>query len=149
MKILISSCLMGNSVRWNGAQKVNEKLLSWCSENDIELTPVCPEDELYGTPRSPIRLIQIEDKTCAMMNNDDIIDELDKKCAEIYARHPDAVGFIGISKSPTCGISVGVKNLGKTIKGSMHKVSNVPTTEASHIKHENAKRIFLKRIQKG
>ena len=148
MKILISSCLLGNAVRWNGAQKLNEKLLSWCGENGIELIPVCPENELYGTPRSPIRLTQIEDKTCAMMNGKDILDELDKKCSEIYDRHPDADGFIGISRSPSCGINVGVKGLGRTIKGSMHKVSKIPTTETSQIKHENAKRIFLKRIEK-
>ena len=101
MQVLVSSCLLGNKVRWNKQDKLNSKLLSWAESEGLELIPVCPEDELLGTPRSTIRLIQIEEKTCAMHKGSDIMDTLDDKCRDIIKRYPDAVGFIGIYGSPT------------------------------------------------
>ena len=148
MKILISSCLLGNEVRWNGAQKLNKKLLIWCEENNIELVPVCPENELFGTPRAPIRLVQIGEKTRAVMSSKDVTDQLDEKCAEIFSLYPEAAGFIGIRGSPSCGISVGVKNAGKRTKGYMHKVAKIPTVDSNQLKKETQRVIFLKRLQR-
>ncbi len=147
-KVLISSCVLGNNVRWNRQSKLNEDLINWAEQNGLDLVPVCPEDELLGTPRDRIRLIQIEEKVCATYRNRDIISELISKCEEIVDRHPDAVGFIGIHGSPTCGISVGVKNLGKTIKGVMHKVCDVPTTESNALKNTNNREVFIRRLTK-
>ena len=148
MKVLVSSCLMGNRVRWNKQDKLNDGLLVWAAENDIELVPVCPEDELLGTPRDRIRLIKIEEKTCALHKGCDILQELKAKCSQIIERHPDAVGFIGIYGSPTCGISVGVKNLGRTIKGFMHQESEFPTIESNALKNPNNREVFLRRLKK-
>ena len=146
MQVLVSSCLLGNKVRWNKQDKLNSKLLTWAESEGLELIPICPEDELLGTPRSTIRLIQIEEKTCAMHKGSDIMDALDDKCRNIIKRYPDAVGFIGIYGSPTCGISVGVKNLGKVTKGSMHKLYDMPTTEAGILRNENNRSVFLRRL---
>ena len=79
MKVLISSCVLGNEVRWNKQGKLNSEVIEWAEQNDIELIPVCPEDELLGTPRDKIRLIQIEEKTCAHYKNRDIMEELRSK----------------------------------------------------------------------
>ena len=148
MKILISSCLLGEKVRWNGAQKLNSDLISWCKENDIELIPVCPEDELFGTPRSPINLVQIEDKIESFMGAKKVTNELKEKSMEIFDRNPDAVGFIGMFGSPSCGISIGVKKAGKFSKGMMHKVSKVPTDDSRQMKNPNRRDIFLERVKK-
>lgn len=146
MQVLVSSCLLGNQVRWNRQGKLNNQVIEWAEENDIRLIPVCPEDELLGTPRDKIRLIQIEEKTCAHYRNRDIIKEIKNKCKEIINRHPDAVGFIGIYGSPTCGISVGVKNLGRVIKGFMHQEFPGPTIEANAMRNENNRVVFLRRL---
>ena len=148
MKILISSCLMGEKVRWNGAQKLNEDLISWCRENGIELIPVCPEDELFGTPRSTINLVQIEDKTESVMGSEIITEVLREKSIEIFERNPEAVGFIGMFGSPSCGISIGVKKAGKFSKGMMHKVSKVPTDDSRQMKNPSRRDIFLERVKK-
>ena len=148
MKILISSCLAGEKVRWNGAQKLNEDLISWCRENGIELIPVCPEDELFGTPRSTINLVQIEDKTESVMGSEIITEVLREKSIEIFERNPEAVGFIGMFGSPSCGISVGVKKAGKFSKGMMHKVSKVPTDDSRQMKNPSRRDIFLERVKK-
>ena len=78
----------------------------------------------------------------------DIYDDLIDKCEEIIARYPDAVGFIGIARSPSCGLSVGVKNLGKVIKGPMHIKSKFPTTEISSMNTERNRDMFLLRVKK-
>ena len=148
MKILISSCLLGEKVRWNGAQKLNSDLISWCKENDIELIPVCPEDELFGTPRAPISLVQIEDKIESFMGAKKVTNELKEKSIEIFDRNPNVVGFIGMFGSPSCGISIGVKKAGKFSKGMMHKVSKVPTDDSRQMKNPNRRDIFLERVKK-
>ena len=149
MKVLISSCVLGQNVRWNGSNKANKDLVEWAKENSLELIPVCPENELFGTPRPPIRLIDVYGKIQAQMKGKDIIDILDSKCQEIFNNHPDAVGFIGIANSPSCGINVGVKGHGKTIKGSMHKISKISTIEINQLKNHDQRVIFLSRLNKA
>ena len=149
MKVLVSSCVMGNNVRWNGKNKKAKDLQEWADKNSIVLVPVCPEDELFGTPRAPIRLSHIDGNTVANMKGSDVMPVLDSKCVDIFERHPDAVGFIGIARSPSCGISVGVKNLGRTIKGSMHKTTSIPTVEYNQIRNDKGKQDFLRRVVKA
>ena len=149
MKVLVSACLLGQRVRWNSSHKKAETLESWALSNGIELIPVCPENDLFGTPRPPIRLAHIANETKAIMKGKDVLSLLDTKCIEIQAAHPEAVGFIGISRSPTCGISVGVKNLGRTIKGSMHKTTSLPTVEYNQLKNEISRQQFLRRLHKS
>lgn len=146
-KILISSCVYGNNVRWNGTNRENDPIKVWAKENSFELIPVCPEDELFSTPRSPIRMTY--DSTIqAISAGIDIYDDLIDKCEEIIARYPGAVGFIGIARSPSCGVSVGVRNLGKVIKGPMHMKAGFPTTEISSMNSEKNRDLFLSRIKK-
>lgn len=147
MKVLISACVMGSDVRWNKQNKKNHQLIEWAEQSGIELVPICPEDELLGTPRDRIRLIQIDEKVCAHYRHQDIMDRLEAKCREILQRHPDACGFIGIHGSPTCGISVGVKNLGTVIKGVMHRISHLPTVDSNVLKNEKNREVFLRRIR--
>ena len=148
MKVLVSACVLGENVRWNGSNKISEDVKKWAEDNNIELIPVCPENELFGTPRSTIRLIQIEDEIVADMKNNNVMKQLDEKSNEIFKRHPEARGFIGIYGSPSCGISVGVKGLGSVTKGSMHKNALIPTTEAGHIGNEKSSEQFLVRLKR-
>ena len=147
MRVLISACLVGDPVRWNGANKLKPSLISWCESNNIELVPVCPENEIFGTPRPPIRLIQIEEKIRSEMNGVDVNSELESKAAEIYERFPEVNGFIGISNSPSCGMSVGVKNLGSRIRGSMHRNPPIHTTEAGYLNTDQQRTAFLKKLK--
>ena len=146
IKILVSACIMGHNVRWNGTNKKAADLIQWAHENNIDLVAVCPEDALFGTPRPPIRMVCSDGETIADMKGVDVLPVLNNECKKIYSIHSDASGFIGISKSPSCGISVGVKNLGKTIKGTMHKTSSVPTVEYNQIRTDTGKHQFLRRV---
>lgn len=150
MKVLVSACVFGEHVRWNSSSRKDDSLKSWAEDVGIELIPVCPENELFGTPRKPIRLEQIKDTEIIVghMGGRDVYRALMDKCFEIYERDKDVVGFIGISGSPSCGISVGVKGRGSTMKAPMHLQTNVPTTEVSSLRSEKNRGIFLKRIKK-
>ena len=148
MKILISSCILGNSVRWNGTSKLDKDIAHWARENNYELVPICPEHELFGTPRKPIRLRQVAEHVIASMGSDDVALPLRSKCDEIANRHKDVVGFIGISNSPSCGLAVGVKGRGSTMKAFMHQALDCPTTEINSMRSEANRELFLKRIKK-
>ena len=148
MKILISSCVFGDKVRWNGSHKLSQEFVEWATRIGIELIPVCPEHELFGTPRKPIRLQSVEGRTVASMGADDVYHQLNDKAQEIHSRHPDAVGFIGIARSPSCGLAVGVRKLGKTIKAPMHNKATFPTTEINQLKTTRGRTLFLDRVVK-
>lgn len=150
MKVLVSGCVFGNPVRWNSSSRKDNSLKEWAKNVGVELVPVCPEDELFGTPRKPIRLEQIKGTEIIVghMGSEDVYRPLMDKCFEIYERNRDAVGFIGIANSPSCGISVGVRGRGSTMKAPMHLQTSVPTVEISSLRTEKSREIFLKRIKK-
>jgi uncharacterized protein YbbK (DUF523 family) len=111
--------------------------------------PVCPENELFGTPRKAIRLRAIDGEIKGFAGKDEVYGKLKDKCKEISNRHNDIVGFIGIANSPSCGLSAGVKDLGSTIKAPMHQALDCPTTEISSMRSEKNRDLFLKRIMKN
>ena len=148
MKILISSCVYGNDVRWNDTNRRHQEIHDWAEANGFELVPVCPEDELFGTPRSTIRLRAVDGEIKAFAGKKEIYSQLQEKSQEIASRYRNVVGFIGISRSPTCGLSAGVKDLGRTIKAPMHQSLDCPTTEISSMNTEGNRQIFLERVRK-
>lgn len=148
MRILISSCVMGNSVRWNGSDRQDKDIEEWASAHGFTLTPVCPEDSLFGTPRPPIKLHKISDQVLAMMNSRNVYPELVSECKRILSEYPDVVGYIGIAGSPSCGISVGVKGAGSVMKAPMHAEAGFPTTEINSMKSPENRERFRERIMK-
>jgi uncharacterized protein YbbK (DUF523 family) len=56
-RIGISSCLLGNEVRWNSGHK-HAKYLTRILGKFVEYVPVCPEVEAgFGVPRESFRLV--------------------------------------------------------------------------------------------
>lgn len=57
IKVGISSCLLGNNVRWNGGHKRDRYLVETLGQF-VEWVPVCPEVETgLGVPRETLRLV--------------------------------------------------------------------------------------------
>ncbi len=57
LRVGVSSCLLGEAVRWDGGHKREAFLFDGLGA-DVELIAVCPELELgLGVPREPIRLV--------------------------------------------------------------------------------------------
>ena len=147
-KVLISACVIGKNVRWSGGNKRYDKIKDWADEHDIKLVPVCPENDLFGTPRAKIRLRQEGQEVKGIMKGKDIFPQLRDRCEQILLQYADAVGFIGIARSPSCGISVGVKNRGSTMKAPMHASTPFPTTEVNSLRTPQGLELFLRRIEK-
>lgn len=107
MKLAVSSCLLGNEIRYNGGHKrdrfITDTLSKYC-----EFKPFCPEDVAFGTPRDAIRLVEDKEKNLHVMSvnsNNELTKELQKACDdEIDRIDLKAVsGIIFQAKSPSCG----------------------------------------------
>jgi uncharacterized protein YbgA (DUF1722 family)/uncharacterized protein YbbK (DUF523 family) len=57
IKLGISTCLLGERVRWNGGHKLDQFLTDTLGQF-VQYCPVCPEVECgFGVPREPLRLV--------------------------------------------------------------------------------------------
>ena len=122
-RIGISSCILGNPVRWNAGHKLDKYLTNTLGQF-VEYVPVCPEVEvglgvpresmrLVGAPESP-RLITFKSKTD---HTDKMVRWARKRVRELEKEN--LCGFIFKSDSPSSGmIRVKVYN----DKGMPHKV---------------------------
>ena len=122
-RIGISSCLLGNSVRWNAGHKL-DKYLSHTLGQFVEYVPVCPEVEAgFGVPRESMRLVGDPDNPRLITfksktdQTDSMVTWARKRVKELEKE--DLCGFIFKSDSPSSGmIRVKVYNE----KGMPHKV---------------------------
>ena len=66
-RVGISSCLLGERVRYDGGHKRNEWIVDVLG-HDVEWVPVCPEVEAgFGTPREPMDLVRTASGSVALM----------------------------------------------------------------------------------
>jgi len=122
-KIGISSCLLGNEVRWNSGHKLDKYLTNTLGQF-VDYVPVCPEVETgFGVPRESFRLVGDPD-TPRLITFKSKTDHTDRMVAWAAKRvqelaKEDLCGFIFKSDSPSSGmIRVKVYNE----KGMPHKV---------------------------
>ncbi len=107
IRIGISSCLLGNGVRFDGNHKLDNYITGTLAEF-FEFVPVCPEVAIgLGVPRSPIRLVGDPSAPRAIGTDDPALDVTDKLVA--YGAHmarelDDISGYILKSRSPSCGM---------------------------------------------
>ena len=123
LKLGISSCLLGQEVRWNGGHKL-DKYLAYTLGQFVEYVPVCPEVEAgFGVPRESFRLIG-DPEHPRLITFKSKTDHTDRMMAWAARRvreleKEDLCGFIFKSDSPSSGmIRVKVYNE----KGMPHKV---------------------------
>jgi uncharacterized protein YbgA (DUF1722 family)/uncharacterized protein YbbK (DUF523 family) len=122
-KIGISSCLLGNEVRWNSGHKLDKYLTNTLGQF-VEYVPVCPEVEAgFGVPRESFRLVGDPDAPRLITfksktdHTDRMVTWVKKRVRELEKE--DLCGFIFKSDSPSSGmIRVKVYNE----KGMPHKV---------------------------
>jgi uncharacterized protein YbgA (DUF1722 family)/uncharacterized protein YbbK (DUF523 family) len=108
IRLGISSCLLGNNVRYNGGHQL-DKFIKGTLGNYVEFVPVCPEVECgLGVPRETMRLVgTMEDPR--LMTSKTGIDHTDRmqkwarqKVKELEGENLN--GFIFKSKSPSSGM---------------------------------------------
>ena len=108
IRIGVSSCLLGNEVRFDGSHKYNSYINLTLSKY-LEFHPFCPEVAIgLGTPRPPIRLIKTHTGVHAVGVKDpelDVTDRLERYGITTREKlEKKFYGFIFKSKSPSCGM---------------------------------------------
>ena len=107
IKIGISSCLMGEKVRFDSGHKRNAYINGILS-NFFEFTAFCPEVEIgLSIPREPIRLVTLNDKVrCVGTRNPelDVTEDLYRSADEQQFWHRQLCGYILKKGSPSCGM---------------------------------------------
>ena len=103
----ISSCLLGESVRYDGGHKRNAYLVDELGKF-FEYVPYCPEVAIgLGTPRPPIRLSGDASSPRAVGIKDpriDVTDELAGYADSVVAKAPRLCGYVFKRGSPSCGM---------------------------------------------
>ncbi len=158
--IAISSCLLGEKVRFDGGHKL-DRFISEILGRHFEWVPVCPEIEAgFGTPREPMRL----EKTAGAVRLRTIkthrgLTARMKKYAKarVEALSMENIsGFIFKSKSPSCGLAgVQIYNTGnsptKTGKGLfaealLARVPDLPVEEEGRLCDLNVRENWIRRV---
>lgn len=103
----ISSCLLGEEVRYNGGHKHN----AYCTEvlaRYFDFTPYCPEVAIgLGVPRETIRLVgEVGHVRVVGTQNPalDVTDRLSDYAAEVAPGVAPLRGYIFMKDSPSCGL---------------------------------------------
>jgi len=103
----ISSCLLGQKVRYDGTAKRNRWLVDELGRH-VEYRPICPEVAIgMDTPRPPIRLVGFPDQTRVLGVEDpslDVTEELENFALSSASRLNHVSGYVFMSKSPSCGM---------------------------------------------
>ena len=107
IRIGISSCLLGQEVRYDGGHKRNVYVLNSLSRY-FEFVPYCPEVAIgLGVPRPPIRLVSRNDGIHAVGTEDPTMDKTDALrdyAFEVSGQLSDIAGYILKKDSPSCGM---------------------------------------------
>ena len=123
LRVGISSCILGNPVRWNAGHKM-DKYLTHTLGQFVDYVPVCPEVEVgLGVPRESMRLVGDPEKPRLITfksktdHTDRMVRWARKRVRELEKEN--LCGFIFKSDSPSSGM-IRVKVY--TDKGMPHKV---------------------------
>lgn len=104
--IILSSCLAGNPVRYDGSDKRDADLLA--ALEFARLVPLCPEVGIgLGVPRPPIRLVATDGAIRVQGVEDPTLDVTDRLTAWGEAQLPllrSCDGVVLKSRSPSCGV---------------------------------------------
>ncbi len=107
IKIAISSCLLGNRVRYNGESKLNRILIETMNDR-VKLIPICPEVECgMDVPREPADLVMDKSGLHLITRSGNELTEKLIKWSENRVKRLKAEGVKGIilkSRSPSCGL---------------------------------------------
>ncbi|MXW31292.1 MAG: DUF523 domain-containing protein, partial [Chloroflexi bacterium] len=108
-RIGVSACLLGEPLRYDGGHLRNEFLTQTLAPH-VEWTPVCPESEVgMGTPREPVRLVDVGDGALRMQGVRSDTDHTDamrswaaRRIGEIAGL--ELHGYVFTKNSPSCGL---------------------------------------------
>jgi uncharacterized protein YbbK (DUF523 family) len=152
-RVAVSSCLLGELVRYDGGHKRDESVLRLAER--VELIGVCPEDEVgMGTPREPIKL-DWRRRLVGTRSGIDHTDAMRAFAARRVAELGELDGWIFKARSPSCGLfTVEVDGAGPVGRGTFAEVvasllPGLPVTEEEDLDEDFLDRVFAHRRERG
>lgn len=160
IKIGISSCLLGEKVRYDGGHKQDRFLRDTLGQY-VEYVPVCPEVECgLGIPREALRLIgdPASPRLVTSRTNRDYTDKMNEWAKKRLAglEKENLCGFIFKSKSPSSGMErVKVYNdkgmpaqqgVGLFARAFMERFPLIPVEEEGRLHDPKLRENFIERI---
>ena len=159
IRIGISSCLLGQEVRYDGGHKYDPSLTGLFGE-PVEWVPICPEVEAgFGTPREPVQLVRVagDVRLLTVMTRRDLTGDLDsfamRRVAAIAAEHLS--GYILKADSPSCGLE-GVKvyehdafertGRGRFAAALVARYPDLPVEDEARLADPRLRRAFVERV---
>jgi len=160
IRIGVSSCLLGNQVRFDGGHKRNEFVTDVFGQF-VEFVPVCPEVEIgMGTPRESIALRR-QDGELRLLGNRSGADftakmksYADKRTRALGAE--DLSGYILKKDSPSCGmerVRVYAENgmpsrdgVGMFAAALLRRYPNLPVEEEGRLSDPKLRENFVERV---
>ena len=160
IRIGISSCLLGNNVRYDGGNKVDYFLRDRLGPF-IEWVPVCPEVESgLSVPREAMHLIGDRDvpRLVTVLTGIDHTERLTKwargRLAELS--HLGLCGFVFKARSPSCGVrdaeivtpsgGIARKGAGLFAAAIMAWSPNLPIADEEGIRDDASRQNFMNRV---
>lgn len=145
-RVGVSSCLLGQLVRWDGGHKRNEAIAGLAGL--VELVAVCPEDEVgMGTPREPIK-INRDRRLVGVRSGTDHTDSMRAFAVRRLSELGELDGWIFKARSPSCGLhTVNIEGRGHVGRGTFAEavtaaVPSVPFAEEDAVDQDFIDRVF-------
>lgn len=161
-KIAVSSCLVGQQVRFDGGHK-NNRYLSDVLSDYFDFVPLCPEVAIgLGTPRPTIRLVNEGDGVVQAVSNADPTLRYTQALADYGHKMLPALqqvaGYVLKKDSPSCGMTrvkvyKGQKDLPPDRNGVgiyadvvLRSMPNLPVEEEGRLMDTRLRENFLERV---
>ena len=155
----ISSCLMGQKVRYDGTAKRNRWLVDEMAKH-VDYQPICPEVAIgMPTPRPPIRLVGTLGQTRVLGVDDpsvDVTDRLEDFALSTAGQLHSVSGYVFMSKSPRCGMErvklyntkgqAEKKGVGAYARVIMASLPNLPCEEEGRLNDPMLRENFVNRV---
>ena len=159
-KILIgiSSCLIGEKVRFDGGHKQNRYVLDTLGKF-FRFRPFCPEMAIgLGVPRETIRLVAVGERSEAIGNKTHTLNvtrELIQSAQDQLSWHRQLFGYIVKKDSPSCGMERVRRyrgdiprrdGVGLYTETMMHNFPALPVEEEGRLGDPVLRESFVKRV---
>ncbi len=144
IRVLISSCLLGEKVRYDGGHK-RDPFLVEILVRFVEYVPVCPEVECgLPTPREAMRLAGDPAHPCLVTVNTGV-DHTGKMQDWIrgklqYLEGQGLCGFVCKKDSPSCGMD------GMFTRAFMDRFPLIPVEEEGRLQDPALREMFIERV---
>ncbi len=157
-KIGISSCLLGNQVRYDGGHKAHKWLLNQLAPF-VTWIPYCPEVEMgLGVPRETMHLVgtSASSRLVTTKNNEDKTEVAENVSHKFLAKQKDLDAYIFKRDSPSCGLervkvfgTAGIPTkdgIGIFAKNVRDKYPNITVIEEGRLSDVNQREFFLSQL---